>query len=49
MALQVVIAVYGFYLIRTLEKYTVPVAALIMVVMSVLASTSPTSRGQLDA
>src|SRR4051794_12093307 len=39
MVLQVVIAVYGFYLIRTFEKYTVPVAALIMVVMSVLAWT----------
>src|SRR4051794_7797988 len=39
MALQVVIAVYGFYLIRTFEKYTVPVAALIMLVMSVLAWT----------
>ena len=39
MALQVVIAIYGFYLIRTFEKYTVPVAALIMVVMSVLAWT----------
>src|SRR3954463_7947065 len=39
MALQVVIAVYGFYLIRTFEKYTVPVAALIMAVMSVLAWT----------
>ena len=39
MAVQVVIAVYGFYLIRTFEKYTVPVAALIMVVMSVLAWT----------
>jgi len=39
MALQVAIAIYGFYLIRTFEKYTVPVAALIMVVMSVLAWT----------
>jgi nucleobase:cation symporter-1, NCS1 family len=39
MAVQVVIAVYGFYLIRTFEKYTVPVAALVMVVMSVLAWT----------
>jgi NCS1 family nucleobase:cation symporter-1 len=29
----------GFYLIRTFEKYTVPVAAAIMVVMSVLAWT----------
>jgi NCS1 nucleoside transporter family len=39
MALQVVIAVYGFYLIRTFEKYTVPIAAAIMVVMTVLAWT----------
>lgn len=39
MALQMLIAIYGFYLIRTFEKYTVPVAALIMVVMSVLAWT----------
>jgi NCS1 family nucleobase:cation symporter-1 len=39
MALQVVIAIYGFYLIRTFEKYTVPVAALVMVVMSILAWT----------
>jgi NCS1 family nucleobase:cation symporter-1 len=39
MALQVAIAIYGFYLIRTFEKFTVPVAALIMVVMSVLAWT----------
>jgi NCS1 family nucleobase:cation symporter-1 len=39
MAVQAMIAIYGFYLIRTFEKYTVPVAALIMVVMSVLAWT----------
>ena len=39
MAVQALIAIYGFYLIRTFEKYTVPVAALIMVVMSVLAWT----------
>ena len=39
MVVQVLIAIYGFYLIRTFEKYTVPVAALIMVVMSVLAWT----------
>jgi nucleobase:cation symporter-1, NCS1 family len=37
MALQVLIAIYGFYLIRTFEKYTVPIAAVIMIVMSVLA------------
>ena len=39
MAAQVVIAIYGFYLIRTFEKYTVPIAAVIMLVMSVLAWT----------
>jgi NCS1 family nucleobase:cation symporter-1 len=39
MAVQVVIAIYGFYLIRTFEKYTVPVAAAIMAVMTVLAVT----------
>lgn len=39
MVVQAVIAIWGFYLIRTFEKYTVPVAALIMVVMSVLAWT----------
>ena len=39
MAVQVVIAIFGFYLIQTFEKYTVPVAAVIMGVMSVLAWT----------
>src|SRR3954471_23332620 len=39
MAVQVVIAIYGFYLIRTFEKYTVPIAAVIMAVMTVLAVT----------
>jgi NCS1 family nucleobase:cation symporter-1 len=39
MALQVVIAIYGFYLIRTFEKYTVPIAAVIMIIMSILAWT----------
>src|SRR3954471_9659222 len=39
MVVQAVIAIFGFYLIRTFEKYTVPVAALIMAVMSVLAWT----------
>jgi NCS1 nucleoside transporter family len=37
MALQVGIGVYGFYLIRTFEKYTVPVTLGIMLVMSFLA------------
>jgi NCS1 nucleoside transporter family len=41
MALQVAIGVYGFYAIRTFEKYTVPVTAAIMVLMSVLAWTRP--------
>ena len=39
MAIQVVIAIVGFYLIQAFEKYTVPVAALIVVVMSILAWT----------
>lgn len=41
MALQVSIGVYGFYAIRTFEKYTVPVTFVIMLVMSVLAWTRP--------
>jgi NCS1 nucleoside transporter family len=41
MALQVGIGVYGFYAIRTFEKYTVPVTIVIMVVMSILAWTRP--------
>src|SRR3954470_22983190 len=41
MALQVGIGVYGFYAIRTFEKYTVPVTAVIMLLMSVLAWTRP--------
>src|ERR671923_702652 len=39
MAVQVVIAIVGFYLIQSFEKYTVPVAAAIMALMSVLAWT----------
>ncbi len=39
MALQVGIGVYGFYLIRSFEKYTVPVTATIMLIMSILAWT----------
>jgi NCS1 family nucleobase:cation symporter-1 len=39
MAIQVVIGVYGFYVIRTFEKYTVPVTAAIMLLMSILACT----------
>ena len=37
MIIQVGIGVYGFYLIRTFEKYTVPVTAAILVLMSILA------------
>jgi NCS1 nucleoside transporter family len=39
MALQVGIGVYGFYLIRSFEKYTVPVTVGIMSLMSILAWT----------
>jgi NCS1 family nucleobase:cation symporter-1 len=39
MAVQVVIAIIGFYLIQAFEKYTVPVAGLIVIVMSILAWT----------
>jgi NCS1 nucleoside transporter family len=41
MALQVAIGVYGFYAIRTFEKYTVPPTIAIMVLMSALAWTRP--------
>jgi NCS1 nucleoside transporter family len=41
MVLQVLIGIYGFYAIRTFEKYTVPVTAGIMVLMSILAWTRP--------
>ncbi len=41
MAVQVGIGVYGFYLIRTFEKYTVPVTLGIMALMSFLAWTRP--------
>ncbi|MEV8634728.1 cytosine permease [Streptosporangium sp. NPDC051023] len=37
MALQLGLAIYGFYAIRTFEKYTVPVTVLVMVVMTVVA------------
>jgi NCS1 nucleoside transporter family len=39
MAVQCVIAIVGFYLIQSFEKYTVPVAAAIVIVMSILAWT----------
>jgi NCS1 nucleoside transporter family len=41
MVVQVLIGLYGFYAIRTFEKYTVPVTAVIMALMSVLAWTRP--------
>jgi len=41
MALQVGIGVYGFYAIRTFEKYTVPPTIAIMALMSILAWTRP--------
>jgi nucleobase:cation symporter-1, NCS1 family len=39
MAVQVVIAIVGFYLIQAFERWTVPVAAAVMVAMSILAWT----------
>jgi nucleobase:cation symporter-1, NCS1 family len=39
MAVQVVIAIVGFYLIQAFEKFTVPIAAAIVLVMSILAWT----------
>ena len=41
MVIQVLIGVYGFYAIRTFEKYTVPLTAAIMVLMSILAWSQP--------
>ena len=41
MVIQVVVGVFGFYLIRTFEKYTVPITAVIMLVMSGLAWSRP--------
>ncbi|WP_232667693.1 purine-cytosine permease family protein [Pseudonocardia sp. TRM90224] len=37
MILQLVLALYGFYAIRSFEKYTVPVTVALMAVMTVLA------------
>jgi NCS1 family nucleobase:cation symporter-1 len=51
MALQVVIAVWGFYAIRSFERWTVPVTAIIMAIMTVLALTKTNvqlSAGTLD-
>ena len=39
MLIQVLIAIWGFYAIRTFEKYTVPITAVLLVIMSVLAWT----------
>jgi NCS1 nucleoside transporter family len=39
--LQMLIGVYGFYAIRTFEKYTVPVTVAIMLLMSILAWSQP--------
>jgi NCS1 nucleoside transporter family len=41
MVIQVLIGIYGFYAIRTFEKYTVPITAVIMLLMSALAWTRP--------
>ena len=41
MVVQVLIGVYGFYAIRTFEKYTVPVTVAIMALMSILAWSRP--------
>jgi NCS1 nucleoside transporter family len=41
MVIQVLIGLYGFYAIRTFEKYTVPATAAVMVLMSILAWTRP--------
>jgi NCS1 nucleoside transporter family len=41
MVIQVLIGIYGFYAIRTFEKYTVPATAVVMVLMSILAWTQP--------
>src|SRR5713101_6400964 len=41
MVVQVLIGIYGFYAIRTFEKYTVPITGVIMALMSILAWTRP--------
>src|SRR5690349_23383969 len=41
MVVQVLIGIYGFYAIRTFEKYTVPITAAIMVLISILAWSRP--------
>jgi len=42
MAVQLGLALYGFYAIRTFEKYTVPATVLIMAIMTVLALATTT-------
>jgi NCS1 family nucleobase:cation symporter-1 len=37
MLVQLALALYGFYAIRTFEKYTVPLTVLVMAIMTVLA------------
>jgi nucleobase:cation symporter-1, NCS1 family len=39
MAIQVAIAIWGFYAIRSFEKYTVPITGALLIVMSILAWT----------
>jgi len=39
MAIQVAIAVWGFYAIRTFERFTMPIVGLIMLLMTVVALT----------
>ena len=41
MVVQVAIGIYGFYAIRTFEKYSVPATVAIMILMSVLAWSQP--------
>ena len=41
MVVQVLIGIYGFYAIRTFEKYTVPITVVLMALMSYLAWTRP--------
>lgn len=40
MVVQLALALYGFYAIRTFEKYTVPATVVVMAVMTVLALSS---------
>jgi NCS1 nucleoside transporter family len=41
MIIQIAIGTYGFYAIRTFEKYTVPVTIAVMLLMSILAWSQP--------